>query len=270
MLSTQENKAMKKDWAELRARQWLESQGYTEIRDLSEAREDPPDFLVDNRIAVEVRRLSWMTDADPANPKQSAEGLEKRLDKAIGKVLEEVGETPGGHDVYVWCDLLRDVIPETGITRTQVGKAVKAYIKILSEALRSEGHPVKWWTELECGMSICFYPSSMPKSGKFVLEQVAAVPSSRGLVVANSIDNINRCIVDKTGKIKGRICKYCEWWLVLVDHELFTPLKFERDEWQQIRNGLVDTDPWSRIVVISWYEPLANYLIHVDLIQKGN
>lgn len=43
---------------EERARQWLESQGYTDILDLSQDGNDPPDFMVENRIAVEVRRLN--------------------------------------------------------------------------------------------------------------------------------------------------------------------------------------------------------------------
>ena len=85
-------------------------------------------------------------------------------------------------------------------------------------------------------------------------------------VVAESIDDIKRCIVEKTGKIQDRICFYPQWWLVLVDRELLTPLKWDQDEWQQIRNSLIDTEPWSRIVVIGWNEFWTDPLKHVDLI----
>ena len=60
------DKAMSKNCDELRAQQWLTSQGYTDIRDLSIDGKDPPDFVVNNRIGVEVRRLTWMTDTTRA------------------------------------------------------------------------------------------------------------------------------------------------------------------------------------------------------------
>ena len=244
---------------ELRAQQWLESQGYTDILDLSIANLDPPDFVVNNRIGVEVRRLSWMTDTNRHN--QAAEELEKPLEAMISTILEEAGEPPGGYNVYLSCNLLRDTLPQAEVTKKLVGQAVDEFVDILSDALQSGKSPVHWWTQLECGLSIHFASVLTSGTGKFTLDQVEAATALRGWVDGDSIDNINRCIMDKTDKIKDIVHLCPVWWLVLVDHNVFTPGSWE-DEWQTIRNGLVATNPWSRIVVLSWIHPLS----HVDVI----
>ena len=250
---------MSKNEEEQRVQQWLKSQGYTDIRDLSRTNEDPPDFVVDNRIGVEVRRLNWMTDANGKN--QGAEGLEKPLEKTISKVLEAVGEPPGGYSVEVSCDLLDTSLPETDETERQVGRAVDRYVKKLNKALQCGRAPVSWEKRLECKLDIHFQPFLTSEPGEFVLMPVEAATHLRGWQIPDSIDNINRCIADKTCKIKDIICCYPEWWLVLVDHNVYTPGNWEA-AWDTIRNDLGDTKPWSRIVVLSKTEPST----HVDMI----
>ena len=104
------DKAMSANSDELRAKQWLESQGYTDILDLSRDSLDPPDFLVKKRIGVEVRRLNWMTDINRQN--QGAEELERPLEKMIEKILKDAEDPPGGYIASVSCDLLRDTLPQ--------------------------------------------------------------------------------------------------------------------------------------------------------------
>ena len=38
----------------------LQSRGYTNIQFVTDTNDQPPDFIVNNSIAVEVRRLNWM------------------------------------------------------------------------------------------------------------------------------------------------------------------------------------------------------------------
>lgn len=244
---------MTTDFIEELARQWLESQeGIERVRYVSDTNDQPPDFVVEDRIAVEVRRLNLMTDA--TKPNQSVEELERPLESNIRGVLEETRAVPGDYDIHVvQCDLYRASLPDREVTREQVGRVIEEYICILNEALRSQEKPVRWKTELECGIVIHLYPTSTPRDGRFVLEpgQVAVLPPSSGHVVQRSIENINRCIVEKSSKIRDKICRFSEWWLVLVDVGLPTPPVGELDEWQEIRHGLVDTAPWLRIVVFS-------------------
>ncbi len=251
---------MSKNDEEPRAEQWLRSQGYTNIRDLSKTNEDPPDFVVDKRIGVEVRRLNFMTEVN--GEMQGVEQLEEPLEGIIRRKLKDAGEPPGAYSVSVSCDLLATSLPATKVTSKQVGKAVDDYTDILNEALQSGRAPASWATQLKCRLDMHFHPFSTSGTGEFILVQVEAATHLRGWVVKDSIDTINRCIAYKTDKIKNLIHCYPEWWLVLVDRDVFTPSKREKDEWQDIRNSLGDTKPWSRIVVLSWLHPST----HVDVI----
>ena len=201
-----------------------------------------------------------MTDSKRKN--QGAEEIEKPLESTINRVLEDAGAPPGGHSVSVSCDLLATSLPKTSVTRKQVEKAVDDYVDILDKALQSGGAPGSWQTQTECRLAMHFQPFSTSGTGEFILVQVEAATHLRGWVVKDSIDNINRCIAEKTAKIKNKIHCYPEWWLVLVDRDIFTPPKWEKDEWQDIRNSLGDTKPWSRIVVLSWLYPST----HVEVI----
>ena len=158
---------MNKNRDELRAQQWLESQGYTDILDLSIDNLDPPDFVANNRIGVEVRRLSWMTDTN--RPNQAVEELEKPLEATISKILQEAVPPPGGYNVYLSCDLLRDALPQPRVTKKQVGQAVDEVVDILSDALQTGKSPVHWWTQLECGISIHFDSVLTSGPGKFTI-----------------------------------------------------------------------------------------------------
>lgn len=244
---------------ERRAEQWLKSQGYTDIRDLSADGQDPPDFVVDGRVGVEVRRLNWMTDANRKN--QGIEEIEKPLEKTIRKVLKDVGEPPGGYSVDVSCDLLATSLPEPAVTRKQVKQAVEECVEILNKALQSGEAPERLWAHLKGGLDKHFHPFSAPGPGRFILMPVEAATHLRGWVVKDLIDNIRRCIADKTDKIKNKVHLYPAWWLVLVEHDLYAPGNLD-DSWITVRSGLGDTKPWSRIVVLSVTQPS----MHVDVL----
>ena len=251
---------MSKNCDELRAQQWLKSQGYTDIIDLSIDGTDPPDFVVEKRIGVEVRRLNWMTDANRKN--QGAEELEKPLEKMISKILEDAGEPPGGYSVEVSCDLLDDRLPPNKETLRQVGQAVDDYVDLLDKAVQSGGAPVDWQKQTECRIAMNFQPFATSDPGEFILMPVEAATQFRGWPTHASIDSIKRCIAEKTDKIKNKIHLYPEWWLVVVDHDLNTPGEWEEDDWETIRNDLVDTKPWSKIIVLSETQPST----HVNVI----
>ena len=251
---------------ELRAEQWLENQGYSDILDLSKDNLDPPDFVVENRIAVEVRRLNWM-----GNSSEGVESDEHTLTSMIEEVLEKAGEPPGRQNVYVKCmshDVLLDKRKDRELVKHIVAQFVDQYTKKIDKALKSGEHPQSWTTEWKCGIRLRFSSGLISRTARFQLVQVEVEAPSRGWEVPDSIDNINRCIVDKTNKIQDRIHCYPEWWLVLVPHNIFTPGSWEQDRWQTIQDKLVDTKPWSRIVVIgrneSWTDPVND----VELIEQ--
>ena len=254
---------MSQNCEELRAKQWLEEQGHTDI--CSQSPNDPPDFVAGKCIAVEVRRLNWMNDSN-----EGVESDEHALTKAIEKALEEAGEPPGGYGVVAKCQS-HGAIPKTSKTKELVRQAFDQYAKKMNEALKSGERPKSWtmkWkedgirrtTEWNCGIRLRFSSTSILETCNFQVCVEAEAPS-RGWSMSDAIDNINRCVQEKTDKIKNRIHLYPEWWLVLVDYNIYTPDRSDY-AWQTIRNGLVDTTPWARIVVLNQ----SDSKMHVDLI----
>jgi len=240
---------------ELRAEQWLESQGYSDILDLSKDNLDPPDFEVENSIAVEVRRLNRESDLN-----KGLESVEFNLARMIKEVLEKAGETPNGYTVYVTCET-QGISLETRNDRKNakelVAQLVEQYTEQINNALKSNEHPIPWKTGWERGMQLRFFTGLFSNTAKFRLNAVQADVASASIVVRELIDNINHCIEKKTCKVQSKIDLYDEWWLVLIDWELMMPPnldRLDRNERKQVQNGLVVTEPWSRIIVIGWNE----------------
>lgn len=247
---------------ELRAKKWLESQRVTDILDRTDG-EGAPDFVVGGCIAVEVRRLNWMI-----GEKKGLEEIEQPCRNTLKKVLKSAGPPPSGYRVQV--DFNSPCPPpDKAVVEREVGRAVKGYSESMRAALDSGRAPMADREGLACGIEIKYSPY-VPRSGptgdqsisKFELVNFHLVVPGRGLVVRDAIANINRCIRDKNKKSENNFHRYRKWWLVLVDNTIMVPPNLDEDEWEQIRNGLVETDRWSRIVVID------SNLWHFDLLEQ--
>ena len=74
--------------------------------------------------------------------------------------------------------------------------------------------------------------------------------------------NINRCINEKTDKIKDKHDLYTKWWLILVEHTVHPTVLRQPDELQAVRNKLSNSALWSRITILSSLEGVP----HLNLI----
>ena len=78
------------------ARIWLEMNGYVDIQ----RADDPPDYVVEGRYGVEVRRLNRMVEVDGRNEGEEVSLIP--LSEIVEDVLEELGPPhPGEHSWYV-------------------------------------------------------------------------------------------------------------------------------------------------------------------------
>ena len=250
---------------EMRVKKWLESQSARGIGILHRTEgEGPPDFVVGGCIAVEVRKLNWMI-----GEKKGLEEIEQPCRNTLKKVLKNAGPPPGGYRVQVDFNCPCPP-PDKAVVEREVGRAVAEYSENMTAALDSGRSPVTDCEELESGIEItyspyvpCSGPADDPSINKFELVNFHLVVPGHGLVVRDAIANINRCIKDKNEKIEKNFHCYRRWWLVLVDNTIMVPSNLDEDEWEQIRNGLVETDRWSRIVVID------SNLWHFDLLEQS-
>ena len=245
------------DRAENIAEEWLRIQGFTDIQFVDDTNSQPPDFIVDKRIAVEVTRLT-----DDA---KSLEEKKKSVSDAIKVVLGEFETCSYGNRVYVSCELMGGITegkewPRNRIIERQVRRATEEYMEESKIVLEQEGRLLCCEKELDCGIRMEFIPSK----AKFILNGVMS--SDTGFLV-NAPDYINRCVKrkrDAIGKKEGRLEEYSEWWLVLTDDNanVFSSW-YDEFEQQKLRDGMksINTEPWARIYAIR--EPVSNCSIRL-------
>ena len=236
------------DVRESHAEQWLQHQGYTDIRFEPEGDSQTPDFGVNgNDIAVEVRRLNWMF----GDENTGLESVEKPLERDIRAGLAAAEQPPPGYRGYVSCDLYHTELPDKNTVVDEVQKAANQYVNRLKASIRHGQHLTHSINESTFGMKIEFITGTSSATNEFKLMGVTAGIEETGFVLGDSIDNINRCIDEKTEKIRDKHNLYSEWWLILVEHNVHATMLREPDELQTVRNSLTDTSFWSRIIILS-------------------
>ena len=230
-------KSPRHNFDENRARQWLESQGYIDIRRPSD---DPPDYVVDGCVAAEVRRLSY------------PEGqLTIPLENAVKKVLAKLGPPTDGKTIFLSCRYpFSPPLPEPKIVAAEI-----------RDALESDNWLEGAYLPLACGIRIHTHPPipSPPKCNKFELNGAYVGPPRLGSM-GDLIEDIPRCIEEKSRKVrnKNRVHDYPSWWLLLIDHIHYVPT-LNGDQLTKLREQIQARDFWTRIIVISPENPKWSY-----------
>lgn len=233
----------RENYDELRAKQWLEYQGHTNIR---KPNDDPPDYVVEERFAVEVRRLN-LCDVDWG---KSLESWEKPLEKTVQTVLAEFGPPTEGQVVYVDCDYpCRPPTPAKKVVEGEIREALKS-AKLPEDSLLK--------LKLECGIRLVLYPPVPSESAdaKYMVNDVTVATAHTGWVLSELRREIPRCIEEKSCKVRGkdRVDCYSEWWLVLVDYIEYAG-RLKESELDELREAIPFRDFWKRIVIISPENP---------------
>ena len=247
------------DIRESHAKQWLQSQGYTNVRFVSDTTQQPPDFIVNNDIAVEVRRLNWMF----GDENRGLESVEKPLERNIRAGLEIAQQPPPGHKIFVTCELFGTDLPEENMVIREVVEAANDCIQYIRDSLiHGQRLSQHWRYKTRIEMEIVFAISTESAINEFELMDVVAGIDHTGWIANDSIDNINRAIAEKTDKIRDKHRLYTEWWLILVEHNVHPAALHNTDELQRVKDSLTDTSLWSRIIILS----NINGLSELDLI----
>ena len=230
-------KGPRHNFDENRARLWFESQGYSDIRRPSD---DPPDFVVDGCVAAEVRRLIY------------PEGeLTIPLENAVRKVLAKLGPPTDGKTVFLSFRYPFSLeLPKVKVVEAEIG-----------EALESDACLEGAYFPLDCGIRLRAHPPipSPPECNKFELNGAYVGPPRWG-GVGDLVENISRCIDEKSRKVKkkNRLHDYPCWWLLLIDHIHYVPTLSE-DQLKTLREQVQSRDFWKRIIVISPESPKSSY-----------
>jgi len=190
------------DASEELAKKYLEHIGSTSIEYEPDGNV-PPDFVVNKRIAVEVRRLN---QNEPA--RGGFRGLEETeipLRERIRTLLTSFGPSKSGVSWFVFYTFRRPLPPWKEL-RSALSSHLRSFV--MDEREKS--------FKVDDAFDIQFLRSSGPHPTLFLLGGYDD-DDSGGWVLEETRNNLRLCIDEKTLKIARFRNRYPEWWLVLVD-----------------------------------------------------
>lgn len=197
----------------------------------------PPDFSVDNRIAVEVTRLDLNVAAPPM--RRSLEQDANPLARIILKALASMGPPDADGSWFVTYQFRRP-LPAWKLLRRQIPDRLRELIRSGIQ------HGARY--EITHGLSFTFYRAEASFPTRLVFGGFVD-GNSGGFVIANIIRNLPLCIHEKARKIAPFRQRYPEWWLAVLD--LIGYGRLEESELTALRQVVPVTAPWRRIILVS-------------------
>ena len=194
-----------------------------------------PDFSIDGRIAVEVRRLNQHFFT-----KDEVRGLEETkipLFKLLESSLSEFDSQYKGCSYWVFIRFHRPV--EKGNANK------KAIVKALTDFL-SRPFPLPCDVKVTENIYFHIYPSQAVE-GKVFRFAGGTDRESGGWVLAEFKKNFDHCIEEKTEKIKDHYDKYDLRWLVLVDKIVHG---FDESEKEQMKSMVSMNPSWDKVIIL--------------------
>ena len=207
----------------------------------------PPDFLVNGRIAVEVRRLNQ--NEETATGHRGLEEVAKPLNALVHKALAAMGPPIGGTSWFVSYTFRRPLPPWREIEQ------------LLGSTLRMfRDYPY-------------FRNGSVPVTDRFRLRFTRATKVHRslfvlggwvdhdsgGFVISEMRRNLHICITEKAQKVSKVQNRYPEWWLALDDRIGYGGLD-EADR-TKIRELIQVDECWSKVILVNPLKPSRGFAL---------
>jgi hypothetical protein len=194
------------DASETLAKEYLSSLQPGNIVYEPEGYKKPPDFAINERIAVEVRRLNQNFVSE-----SGTRGLEEfriPLMEHMPELLESLGPPTAGQSWMVDYRFSRPLL----LSMCQLFQAIRKKLEDFRSG-REEG------TEfvITKGFHLRLTPLGNAHSYCFVAGPCVD-RDANGFVIPKLAENLQICIQEKSRKVAGVRKKYPEWWLVLIDH----------------------------------------------------
>jgi len=205
----------------------------------------PPDFLVDDRIAVEVRRLNQ--NEESARGHRGLEETSKPLNSLMQKALASMGSPISGASWFVFYTYRRPLPPWTKLEGT---------IRRALEEIRQVTNLEEVKLYVTSRFRLDFTRASRVHSSLFVLGG-SSDHDSGGFVIAEMARNLQLCIAEKNLKVSKVRSRYSEWWLALEDRIGYGDL--EEGDRDQLRQMIRCDGPWSKIILVNPLKPSLGF-----------
>jgi hypothetical protein len=205
----------------------------------------PPDFLVDNTIAVEVRQLNQneITDSE-------YHGLEEiaiPLSMSVKKLLASLGAAGSRHSWFVCYTFKRPLLPWDQL-----------HALLRKELIRfRENQPAHSRARIAISdhFRLDLIPATDPHPSFFVFGGYSDQDSG-GWVFSETQKNLRICITEKTNKIARFRGKYETWWLILID---LIGYGVEDCDRTLFRGHLAIDHEWNKIILLNPLDPQSAY-----------
>jgi hypothetical protein len=194
----------------------------------------PPDFLLNDSIAVEVRRLNQHLKQQKIPI--PLEELEFKLIPRIRNLLKSFHSPQIKSSAFLTISYGRPL---------KVDKKLIADIdKILHEHIPSINEHREYI--IRENLTIRIWPTKSKLSGIYEIG-IQSDHDSGGFMVGEMYRSLNIIIEEKRSKIEPYQEKYDEWWLLLIDHMW---LGFDEQEIYQLKSLSLVNHPFKRIIVL--------------------
>ncbi|ENM5855915.1 hypothetical protein NTE09_003967 [Vibrio mimicus] len=193
-----------------------------------------PDFLVNGKIAVEVRRLNQQFRG--VNKTVGLETDQFRLMDVIRKKLSKYPVDETSKSYFVTISYQRPI-----------GK-LSSIVSNLEEAIvrfQLSGEPIPYSYKLHKNVLFEIELERPIKDMKYKIG-IEIDEDSGGWVIDTYVKDTNHCIEEKAIKINSNYSKYPEWWLVFVDHIGF----MASDDVEDIKQYLNRPEHIAKILVL--------------------
>jgi len=224
------------DTSEKLACEYLAHQGFDNIRHEPDGKV-PPDFVVNDRVAVEVRRLNQNDETQSGH--QGLEEVAMPLVSMFRKVLPTLGPPTAGASWFVIYTFRRPLPPWNSLQKALTGTLVSFRDQSIHQPTR---------LRVTDNLELRLIQASKAHSSFYVLGGSSDYDAG-GFVVAEIERNLRICISEKTNKVARVRSKYPEWWLVLVDHIGYGML--DESDREQLRELARIEHNWDKIILVN-------------------
>jgi hypothetical protein len=205
----------------------------------------PPDFLVEGRIAVEVRRLNQneLTTSGVRGLEEVAIPLQMK----IRRLLVSLGPAESGASWFVTYTLKRPLSP---------WNEIRPKLRHRLEEFRDyQGNEKSISITIDDSLKLKLIRASETYATYFVLGGHCDHDSG-GYVFEETQRNLRVCVEEKTRKIERVRHKYPEWWLVLVDRIGYGVEECDRE---LFREHLKVEHNWDKVVLLNPLDPRSAF-----------
>lgn len=217
----------------MRAKKYLQTLKYSQV-EYEPLGNVTPDFLLDKKVAVEVRRIN-RNHIDGSNL-VSIENLEIPLVKNIKKLINSFSSNPHISSAYV----------SITFTKALNIQHQKSIIRKVKKILKKHTHYISESKTYKIGkyLDITFTPTDK----KTPIYIYTGCNGDSLWLVHEIHKNIQAVIDEKDEKIEKNFAYYDEWWLLLVDSILYG---FDDEDFKELEKIKLEKRKFTKVIILS-------------------